>query len=140
MVMALALTSHEAAYGQHFRPAGVHSQTLRQAPLTHPIEFSRQDYILIGVVAGGMLGGYLAYNDVKNSDAILGVIGVALAAVGGAAVGALLGWIVYELAHPKKFRLSNEELKLPAPASDAAGSLRSPAAFLMVRRSLTPAR
>ena len=35
---------------------------------------------------------------------------------------------------------ANEELKLPAPASEAAGSLRSPAALLMVRRSLTPAR
>ena len=36
--------------------------------------------------------------------------------------------------------LPNEELKLTALASDAAGSLRSPAALLMVRRSLTPAR
>ena len=35
---------------------------------------------------------------------------------------------------------ANEELKLTALASDAAGSLRSPAALLMVRRSLTPAR
>jgi hypothetical protein len=35
---------------------------------------------------------------------------------------------------------SNEELKLTALASDAAGSLRSPAALLMVRRSLTLAR
>jgi hypothetical protein len=34
----------------------------------------------------------------------------------------------------------NEELKLSALASDAAGSLRSPAALFMVRRSLTPAR
>ena len=31
---------------------------------------------------------------------------------------------------------SNEELKLTALALDAAGSLRSPAALLMVRRSL----
>jgi hypothetical protein len=36
-------------------------------------------------------------------------------------------------------RPPNEELKLTALASDAAGSLRSPA-WLMVRRSLTPAR
>ena len=34
----------------------------------------------------------------------------------------------------------DEELKLTALASVAAGSLRSPAALLMVRRSLTPAR
>ena len=36
--------------------------------------------------------------------------------------------------------LANEELKLPALASEAAGSLRSPAALLLVRRGLTPAR
>ena len=36
--------------------------------------------------------------------------------------------------------MSNEELKLPAPLPEAAGSLRSPAASIMVRRSLTPAR
>jgi len=36
--------------------------------------------------------------------------------------------------------LSNEELKLTALASEAAGSLRSPAALFMMRRSLTPAR
>lgn len=35
---------------------------------------------------------------------------------------------------------TNEELVLTALAPDAAGSLRSPAALLMVRRSLTPAR
>jgi hypothetical protein len=34
----------------------------------------------------------------------------------------------------------NVEFKLTALASDAAGSLRSQAALLMVRRSLTPAR
>jgi hypothetical protein len=34
----------------------------------------------------------------------------------------------------------NGELKSTALASEAAGSLRSPAALLMVRRGLTPAR
>ena len=34
----------------------------------------------------------------------------------------------------------HEELKLTALASDAAGSLRSPAALSTARRSLTPAR
>ena len=37
-------------------------------------------------------------------------------------------------------RTPNEELKLAARALEAAGSLRSPAALLMLRRSLTPAR
>ena len=41
---------------------------------------------------------------------------------------------------PIILRMSNEELKLTGLASVAAGSLRSPAALLMVRRSLTPAR
>ena len=36
--------------------------------------------------------------------------------------------------------LPNEELKPPALALKAAGSLRSPAALLLVGRGLTPAR
>jgi hypothetical protein len=48
------------------------------------------------------------------------------------------------IASPEPLRsiyaLPNEELKLTALASEAAGSPRSPAALLMVRRSLTPAR
>lgn len=39
-----------------------------------------------------------------------------------------------------KHDLPNEELKLTALAPVAAGSLRSPAALSMVRRSVTPAR
>lgn len=70
MIVFLALVSPDAASGQHLQPAGIRSQTPFEVPRTHPVGFSRRDYIVIGLVAGGALSGYLAYIEVKNSDAI----------------------------------------------------------------------
>jgi hypothetical protein len=50
------------------------------------------------------------------------------------------GYAIEFVKQARNRRRSNEELKLTAPQSAAAGSLRSPAAFFTVRRSLTPAR
>jgi hypothetical protein len=59
--------------------------------------------------------------------------GTSLATRPSASLAPLLDW----LSSPQLALVAppNEELKLPALASEAAGSLRSPAALLMVRRS-----
>lgn len=59
-------------------------------------------YIIVGGIAGALVAGSLAYNDLKNSDAILGEVGVAIAAAGGAVVGAGVGWVVHRLRYRQK--------------------------------------
>ena len=65
-----------------------------------------------------------------------------IGAGGGFLLAALAPWEgdIACVVVPDRPAPPNEELKPTALAADAAGSLRSPAALLMVRRSLTPAR
>lgn len=60
---------------------------------------SRVPYILGGAITGGVVTGILIYRELKNSDAILGEITGVLVTLGGTLVGALLGWVVYEIRH-----------------------------------------
>ena len=96
--MALPTTTHaqqlQAVAVTSLRASGPIPGGLRLAA-----QPSRRPYILTGAVAGGAIAGLLAYNDVRNSDAILGEVGIAIAAAAGAAAGALVGWAVYELRH-----------------------------------------
>ena len=77
-----------------------------------------------------------------GSPPIAGVLGLDILLECDAVIDLAIGTLRLSQPSPENGSAAppNEELKLSALASEAAGSLRSPAALLMARRSLTPAR
>ena len=86
---------------QYLAPRAYHRSASDVTPdstrLTSTDRPSRAAFVLTGAVVGGVTAGVLAYQSIKNSEAILGEVGVVIAALAGAAGGALLGWAIYEI-------------------------------------------
>lgn len=100
-VLMLAITIPGRINAQQLSPVAFHQQRAEHSVLAYSVATqrpnrSRAPYIITGAVLGGAIAGALAYHDLKHSDAYFGQTVIALVAAGGALVGALLGWGVYE--------------------------------------------
>ena len=91
------------AEAQYRAPAGIQvtSRHSVRAPIPFSVEEkpSRASFIIVGAILGGATAGVWAYQDIKNSDAILGEIGVAIAAGAGLVAGGLIGWTVHSIRY-----------------------------------------
>lgn len=94
------MVSPTVALAQRLEPNGfVQSDDTRPVARVATGRPSRVPYVLGGAVVGGVLSGVLVYRELKHSEAILGEVTGALITIGGAGVGAFLGWAVYEIRH-----------------------------------------
>jgi fermentation-respiration switch protein FrsA (DUF1100 family) len=60
---------------------------------------SRIPYILGGAVIGGVITGVAVSNELRHSEAELGPIIGAYITLAGTVLGALLGWVIYEVRY-----------------------------------------